>query len=259
LATKNLFKGAGVSGYPGSSQMSRLRDLSARLVFDCFFVPERAYCIDEVAAILGGQNESEKAGERIERAIAIGLEMGLLAEVNVSDGSRYFAKLRPDWRSKCPSSSSSLSSGAGASASASALLVNAAIFEADKLVKETASLVRQARIVQAAKASGDDDRVEELIRKWRTAGREALDQLYVLKAANCGHEEESSMGSKNRFIRALGLLPADFYSDPEDEELEESEMETETETASYSDSENFHGHNNGESKRIKRAEGTDDD
>lgn len=104
------------------------------------------------------------------------------------------------------------------------------------------SLLRQAKLLQSIRSSGEDDKLIELIDKWETATKDAIRELY---------NHQTGDRSMKKFVKKLGLNWEDLgFSDPEDDEEEESE--TEISGANDENSEQFDfDANRNDHKKIK--------
>ena len=100
------------------------------------------------------------------------------------------------------------------------------------------SLLRQAKLLQSMRSSGEDEKLIELIDKWETAIKEAITELY---------NHQTGDKSMKKFVKKLGLNWDDLgFSEQEDEE---SEQENESD-ARYND-ENSESFDFDQYKRIK--------
>lgn len=108
------------------------------------------------------------------------------------------------------------------------------------------STLRQAKLLQSIRSSGEDEKLIELIDKWENAIKEVIKELY---------SHQTGDRSMKKFVKKLGLNWDDLgFSDQEDEE--ESDLsETENEEIGFKNenSEQFNNYNFDENdyKRIK--------
>lgn len=76
------------------------------------------------------------------------------------------------------------------------------------------SLLRQVKLLQSIRSSGEEDKLIELIDKWENVTRDVIKELFNQQAAG---------GSLKKFVKKLGLKYEELGFEDEDEESEEVE------------------------------------
>ena len=109
------------------------------------------------------------------------------------------------------------------------------------------SLLRQIKLLQSIRSSGEEDKLIALIDKWENVSRDVIKELF--------NQQEGGMGSLKKFVKKLGLkyedLGFDEESSSEEEEEEEEEQEENDENNDYGYNSHNHNNNNFNDKRIK--------
>lgn len=104
------------------------------------------------------------------------------------------------------------------------------------------SLLRQIKLLQSIKSSGEEDKLIELIDKWETVTRDVIKELF--------EQQMGGVGSLRKFVKRLGLKYEDLGFDEESDVSNVSD-ESESEQEKEND-ENFYYNNFYDSdKRIK--------
>lgn len=110
------------------------------------------------------------------------------------------------------------------------------------------SLLRQAKLMESFKISGEDQKFIGLIEKWEFASKEVLKELF-------NHQAAGNTGSMKKFVKKLGLDydKLGFSEDSEDEiesEVDCEDVKSEQRCNRYS---KFNGSDDdeGDNKRIK--------
>ena len=173
----------------------KLREQSARIAFADLFQNGALVLQKSDVRALSGKNDEE-----VECILGIGMKEALLAEDN-GVYSLNDSTARP----------------------AQGLSIDTAISNFDRKLKDEGGLLRQARIVHASRLSGDRERVEDLIGKWREASRQCLGQLFEIHQNQRQHEYADGDLTMKKFISGLGLKWADVFSSAEEEEESEEE------------------------------------
>lgn len=91
------------------------------------------------------------------------------------------------------------------------------------------SILRQTKLLQSIRSSGEDEKLIELIDKWETAIKESIVELY---------NHQTGDRSMKKFVKKLGLNWEDLGFS-EDENLSETESESEREISNDENSEHF--------------------
>jgi len=184
----------------------KLRDCAGRVAFDHLFEKGSLVLSAEEIKNISGRSEDD-----VGRIVQIGKKLSVLVE---SNGDLYL-------------SGSNAKQINGPS-------IDSAMNDFDKRTKEQASLLRQGRIVRASRISGDQERVEDLIAKWRETSRQCLSQLFELHKQQRQHNSTGRDVTMKKFISDLGLHWADVYSSSDaEEEDEEEEKENDCKRGKY--------------------------
>lgn len=80
------------------------------------------------------------------------------------------------------------------------------------------SHLRQIKLLQSIRSSGEEDKLIELIDKWENASREVIKELF-------DHQAGGGLGSIKKFVTKLGLRYEDLGFDEEDEDEGEDEQD----------------------------------
>lgn len=105
------------------------------------------------------------------------------------------------------------------------------------------SLLRQIKLLQSIRSSGEEDKLLELIDKWETVTRDVIKELF--------EQQMGGIGSLRKFVKRLGLKYEDLGFDEESDVSDESD-ESDTSEQEKENDENFYYNNFYDSdKRIK--------
>lgn len=112
------------------------------------------------------------------------------------------------------------------------------------------SLLRQVKLLQSIRASGEEDKLIELIDKWENVTREVIMELF--------NHQTAGGGSLRGFVKRLGLDYEDLgFEDGDSEDCDEEDSHCDNESHYYKGVEGYNDENNNQNgsfneyKRIK--------
>lgn len=116
------------------------------------------------------------------------------------------------------------------------LNVDGEIGKYKKLIHDQESLLRQVKLMQTIRQSGEETTLLDLIDKWKDTTRQVIRELF---------SHSSTGGSFRRFVKRLGLQWDEMeFSDNEEDECEsENEFENENDENNQFYSENYNSSN----------------
>ena len=127
------------------------------------------------------------------------------------------------------------------------LSVEAEYMKCKKSLQDQESLLRQVKLMQCIRQSGEESKLLNLIEKWKNVTRQVIREL---------HAHSSSTGSLKGFVKKLGLQwdELDFSSEDSEEESEELDLVNDENRNRFNEEYNDNYNCPEDSKRIKYEE-----
>ena len=114
--------------------------------------------------------------------------------------------------------------------------LDAELIKFKKILHDQESILRQMKLIQSIRSSGEEDKLLELIDKWEQASRDVIKELQL-------HDKTSDRTSLRKFVKKLGLNWEDLGFESEDE-TDEEKSESDFTNNTNINNENIYNDNN---------------
>lgn len=115
--------------------------------------------------------------------------------------------------------------------------LDAELIKFKKILQDQESILRQMKLLQSIRSSGEEDKLLELIDKWEQATRDVIKELQ-------SHDKTSGRPSLRKFVKKLGLNWEDLGFESEDESEDETDEEKSNSESEYTNNTNINNENN---------------